>query len=89
MEIAFAAGLADFSQMADLERLGKNLYIGEVLHKAVIEVNEEGSEAAAVTSIGIRATSAPPEFIANRPFFFAIRDNETETILFMGTVVDP
>ncbi len=89
MEIAFAAGLADFSRMADLDRLGKNLYIGEVLHKAVIEVNEEGSEAAAVTSIGIRATSAPPEFIANRPFFFAIRDNETETILFMGTVVDP
>ncbi len=89
MEIAFAAGLADFSRMADLDRLGKNLYIGEVLHKAVIEVNEEGSEAAAVTSIGIRATSLPPQFIANRPFFFAIRDNETETVLFMGTVVDP
>ena len=89
MEIAFAAGLADFSRMADLERLGKNLYIGEVLHKAVVEVNEEGSEAAAVTSIGIRATSAPPAFVADRPFFFAIRDNETKTILFMGTVVDP
>ena len=89
MEIAFAPGRADFSRMADLERLGKNLYIGEVLHKAVVEINEEGSEAAAVTSIGIRATSLPPQFIANRPFFFAIRDNETKTILFMGTVVDP
>lgn len=89
MEIAFAPGRADFSRMADLERLGKNLYIGEVLHKAVVEVNEEGSEAAAVTSIGIRATSLPPQFIANRPFFFAIRDNETKTILFMGTVVAP
>ena len=89
MEIAFAPGLADFSRMADLEMLGKNLYIGEVLHKAVVEVNEEGSEAAAVTSIGIRATSAPPAFIANRPFFFAIRDNETKTVLFMGTAVDP
>ena len=89
MEIAFAPGRADFSRMADLERLGKNLYIGEVLHKAVVEVNEEGSEAAAVTSIGIRATSLPPTFTANRPFFFAIRDNETKTILFMGTVVDP
>ena len=89
MGIAFAPGLADFSQMADLEALGKNLYIGEVLHKAVIEVNEEGTEAAAVTSVGIRATSAPPAFMANRPFFFAIRDNETKTVLFMGTVVDP
>ena len=89
MEIAFAPGMADFSRMADLEALGQNLYIGEVLHKAVVEVNEEGSEAAAVTSIGIRATSLPPQFTADRPFFFAIRDNETKTVLFMGTVVDP
>ncbi|MDE0685213.1 MAG: serpin family protein [Candidatus Poribacteria bacterium] len=89
MGIAFASGLADFSRMADLEVLGQNLYIGEVLHKAVVEVNEEGTEAAAVTSVGIRATSAPPAFIANRPFFFAIRDNETKTVLFMGSVVDP
>ncbi len=89
MGIAFASGLADFSRMADLEVLGQNLYIGEVLHKAVVEVNEEGTEAAAVTSVGIRATSAPPAFMANRPFFFAIRDNETKTVLFMGSVVDP
>ena len=89
MGIAFAPGAADFSRMADLEALGKNLYIGEVLHKAVVEVNEEGTEAAAVTSVGIRATSAPPAFIADRPFFFAIRDNETKTVLFMGTVIDP
>ncbi len=89
MEIAFAPGRADFSRMADLETLGKNLYIGEVLHKAVVEINEEGSEAAAVTSIGIRATSLPPQFVVNRPFFFAIRDNETKTVLFMGNVVNP
>ena len=89
MGIAFAQGLADFSQMANLEVLGKNLYIGEVLHKAVVEVNEEGTEAAAVTSVGIRATSAPPAFIVDRPFFFAIRDNATKTVLFMGSVVDP
>ena len=89
MGIAFAAGRADFSRMADLETLGKNLYIGEVLHKAVVEVNEEGTEAAAVTSVGVRATSLPPQFTVDRPFFFAIRDNETKTVLFMGTVVDP
>lgn len=89
MGIAFAPGSADFSRMADLAVLGRNLYIGEVLHKAVVEVNEEGTEAAAVTSVGIRTTSLPPQFIADRPFFFAIRDNETKTVLFMGTVVDP
>lgn len=65
MGIAFAPGLADFSRMATLETLGKNLYIGEVLHKAVVEVNEEGTEAAAVTSVGVRATSAPPAFIVD------------------------
>ena len=89
MGIAFAPGLADFSRMATLEILGKNLYIGEVLHKAVVEVNEEGTEAAAVTSVGIRATSAPPAFIVDQPFFFAIRDNDTKTVLFMGIVADP
>ena len=89
MDLAFSPGLADFSRMADLEVLGKNLYIGEVLHKAVVEVNEEGTEAAAVTSIGVRATSLPPQFIVDRPFFFAIRDNETKTVLFMGSVVAP
>ena len=89
MGIAFAPGGADFSRMADLEILGRNLYIGEVLHKSVVEVNEEGTEAAAVTSVGVRVTSAPPAFIADRPFFFAIRDNETKTVLFMGIVVDP
>ena len=89
MGIAFAPGGADFSRMADLESLGRNLYIGEVLHKSIVEVNEEGTEAAAVTSVGVRVTSAPPAFIADRPFFFAIRDNETKTVLFLGIVVDP
>ena len=89
MGIAFASGLADFSRMADLEALGKNLYIGEVLHKTVVEVNEEGTEAAAVTSVGVRATSAPPAFIADHPFFFVIRDNQTKTVLFMGVLMEP
>ena len=89
MGIAFAPGGADFSRMADLETLGRNLYIGEVLHKSVVEVNEEGTEAAAVTSVGVRVTSAPPAFIADHPFFFAIRDNKTKTVLFMGIVVNP
>lgn len=88
MDIAFAPDLADFSRMAPLE----NLYIGEVLHKTFVEVNEEGTEAAAVTSVGVRVTSVPPPpipFTVDRPFFFAIRDNQTKTVLFMGAVVDP
>ena len=55
----------------------------------MIEVNEEGSEAAAVTSVTIGVKSLPRMFIVNKPFFFAIRDNETQTVLFMGVVVDP
>jgi serpin B len=88
MGIAFDQSRADFSRMVSLEDLGANLYIDKVSHKTFIEVNEEGTEAAAVTIVGIVKTSLPPEFTADRPFFFAIRDNETGTVLFMGTVVD-
>ena len=92
MGIAFDAGRADFSRMASLETVNQNLYIQNVVHKTFVEVNEEGTEAAAVTSVGVSATSIqppPPQFIADRPFFFAIRDNETKTVLFMGTIVEP
>ena len=89
MNIAFKPSGADFSRMAPLEELDGNLYIGEVLHKAVVEVNEEGTEAAAATKVEIKVESAPPAFIVDRPFFFAIRDNQTKTVLFMGVVVDP
>lgn len=81
---------ANFSNMTT-----KEVLIDEVKHKTFVEVNEEGTEAAAVTSVGIRATSAPireePPFkmVVDRPFFCAIRDNQTGTILFMGSIVDP
>ena len=72
---------ADFSLMTD-----SDVYIENVLHKAVIEVNEEGSEAAAVTVVEIRFTSVmePITFIANKPFIFMIVHEETGSILFMG-----
>ncbi len=90
METAFNRTQADFSRMVSTDTtLTGNLYISKVDHKTFVEVNEEGTEAAAVTGIGISVTSLPPQFIVNRPFFFAIRDNESGTILFMGTVVDP
>ena len=87
MDIAFQGDLANFSRMASAP-----LYIENVLHKTFVEVNEEGTEAAAATSIGISITSVPPPpipFAIDRPFFLAIRDNQTKTVLFMGVVVDP
>jgi serpin B len=68
------------------------LYIEKVVHKTFVEVNEEGTEAAAATSVEVGVKSVPPppiSFSVDRPFFFAIRDNETKTVLFMGVVVEP
>ncbi len=65
--------------------------VSEVLQKVYVDVNEEGTEAAAVTSIGVVLTSAgpPTAFIVDRPFLFVIRDRLTRTILFIGKVVQP
>ena len=65
MDIAFKPDGADFSRMAPLEELDGNLYIGKVLHKAVVEVNEEGTEAAAATKVEVKVESAPPVFIVD------------------------
>jgi serine protease inhibitor len=93
MEVAFDRGRADFSGMRDPSD-GRRLFISEVKHKAVVEVNEEGTEAAAATSVGAGITSMrPPQqrftFIADRPFLMAIRDQKTGALLFMGAVFDP
>ena len=90
---AFDPQRANFSEMAALNP-ANNLYISEVKHKSWAEVNEEGTVAAAVTSVGIGLTSVqqPREkFImkVDRPFFFAIRDNRTGVVLFMGSVTNP
>ena len=88
MDIVFDRARADFSQMTDA-----SVSIDRVKHKTFVEVNEEGTEAAGATSIGVRITSAIPsepfEMKVNRPFFCAIRDDVTGTILFMGNIVDP
>ena len=89
METAFSTR-ANFSKMTPA-----SVAINEVKHKTFVEVNEEGTEAAAVTSVGIALTSArmpteePFNMVADRPFFCAIRDNQTGTILFMGSIKDP
>jgi serpin B len=82
MEIAFGPE-ADFTAMSP-----RDPWIDEVKQKTFLEVNEEGTVAAAVTSVAM-FESAPPELRFDRPFFLAIRDNATETLLFVGQVTDP
>ncbi|MEH1769438.1 MAG: serpin family protein [Nostoc sp.] len=83
-----------FSNKANFSGMGKNFAISQVKHKTFIEVNEEGTEAAAATSVGMVATSLrqepePFRMIVDRPFFSAIRDNQTGSLLFMGSIIDP
>ncbi len=88
MPTAFTDG-ADFSGMDG----SKNLYIQKAFHKAFVEVNEEGTEAAAATAIAMGVKSMPmfdvAVFRADRPFLFFIEDPKTDLILFMGRVEDP
>ncbi|HEX7494120.1 MAG TPA: serpin family protein [Bacteroidales bacterium] len=86
MGIAFTDN-ADFSNISDI-----NLLISMVKHQAFIETNEEGSEAAAATIVGISTTSMPagPYILnINHPFLYLIRETSTNSILFMGRVCDP
>ena len=80
-------------QQADFSGITKELqlYIAAVEHKAFVEVNEEGTEAAAATGISFGATSAPitQDFHVDRPFLFLIVDKETQSVLFIGRVTDP
>jgi serine protease inhibitor len=84
MEAPFQAGRADFSEM--FERPGP--WIDEVLQKTYLRVDEKGAEAAAVTAV-VMAESAAPSIAFDRPFFLAIYDHATETVLFLGQVTDP
>jgi serpin B len=91
MSSAFDPNTADFSGMDGQ----KDLYIGLVIHKAYIAVDEQGTEAAAATGIGMTLSAAnvveqqPIIFRADHPFLFMILDNTTGSILFFGRVDDP
>ncbi len=90
MGIAFEPGKADFSGLA--AAAADDIYISNVKHKTFIEVDETGTEAAAVTSVEVGTTSMPAydfELNFDRPFFYAIEDSETGAIVFMGAVLDP
>ena len=89
-----AMGMADlFSPRADLSGMdgARDLFVSAVVHKAYVDVNEEGTEAAAATGgvVGLTAFRPPPVFRADHPFLFLIRDNHSGGVLFLGRVVDP
>lgn len=84
---AFNPSLADLSGIADA-----SIFVSFVKQNTFVEVDEEGTEAAAVTTIGIELTSMPPqprEFVIDKPFVFAIRERTTNTLLFIGQVINP
>ena len=88
---AFIAGQANLTGIANVP--DEPLYIGLVIHKAFIDVNEEGTEAAGATAaiaVGAgRISTEPVPFVADHPFVYIIRDNRTDNILFMGRLADP
>jgi serpin B len=84
MPTAFSRNEADFSGISSIEPL----FISKVVHKAFIDVNEAGTEAAASTAV-IGAKGGPVDFRADHPFLYFIRDNRTGSILFLGRVMNP
>ncbi|CAN8288498.1 unnamed protein product [Cochlearia groenlandica] len=79
------------TEMVDSKIIGEKLYVSKILHKACIEVDEEGTEAAAVSFGIMRATCyrRNPDFVADHPFLFTVREDKSGVILFMGQVLDP
>jgi serpin B len=89
---AFDRESADFGGISDDPQ---GLFVSDVVHKARIRVDEQGTEAAAATMLGVLAAGVemeeeePLPFVVDRPFIFCIRDLETYAILFLGRVTDP
>jgi serpin B len=88
---AFDVSNADFGGISDDP---DGLFVSEVIHRARIRVDENGTEAAAATAIDCLAAGEPPEtepvpFVVDRPFFFSIRDEQTGALLFLGRVTNP
>ncbi|MDP2422910.1 MAG: serpin family protein [Bacteroidales bacterium] len=84
---AFSEWVANFSGITD-----QQIFVSRVRHKTFVEVNEEGTEAAAVTSVEFSFTSMPPPplaFHVNRPFVFALKEKYTNSLMFIGKVMDP
>ncbi|MCL1868401.1 MAG: serpin family protein, partial [Paludibacter sp.] len=84
MGIAFDRYAANFSGISNIPT-----FIGLIKQKTYIDVNEQGTEAAAFTVVGNVNTSLPPMFMANRPFLFVIQEESTGAVLFMGKINNP
>ncbi|KAL5722433.1 hypothetical protein ACHQM5_005956 [Ranunculus cassubicifolius] len=86
---------AEFTELVQKSDVGRSLLVSGVQHKSYIEVNEEGTEAAASTLESLRAFCSPfkpvkrVNFVANHPFMFVIREEKSGVVLFMGHVVNP
>ena len=89
---ALGMGVA-FTDLADFGGINPNvpLAITEVKHKTYVAVDEDGTEAAAATSVEVGPTGMPghAQFVVDRPFVFAIREHKSGTILFIGKIIDP
>lgn len=85
MQRAFFPG-ADFSKLLDPVA---NVLIDDVVHRAYVKVDERGTEAAAATAVVTRTVSAAPEFVADAPFLYFVRDRLTGSVLFIGRMADP
>ena len=82
----FDAGQADLSGIAE----GQGLFVTDARHKAFVKVDEQGTEAAAATAVGVAISAVQmAEMTVDRPFIFAILDQETGSILFLGRVTNP
>ncbi|KDP38405.1 hypothetical protein JCGZ_04330 [Jatropha curcas] len=86
------SGEGDLTEMVD-SFVGQNLYVSSIYHKSFIEVNEEGTEAAAASAgvVNVMSLAIPPEldFVADHPFLFLIREDMTGVVLFIGQILDP
>ncbi len=88
MADAFAPGVADFSGIDG----SRELFVQDVVHKAFVSVDENGTEAGAATGVISGVTAMPPQgkrFVADRPFVFLIRDRQTGAVLFIGRITNP
>jgi serpin B len=92
---AFDAERADFTGISGSARPEDRLFVSDVFHRALVTVDEKGTQAVAASALAMQAAGAalpseqPEEFKADRPFLFFIRENDNGAILFMGRVADP
>jgi serine protease inhibitor len=85
---AFEPQIANFKPLGQ-PLIGPNVYISQLRHKAILEVDEKGAEGAAVTSIGFSVTSLPPSFVFDQPFVLLLRHNRSNTYIFQALVENP